>query len=153
MKPWPSCSLAENPPRALSFPRFGKPSRTSKFAGKSASHGGAQIPLVPTTIWLNVHFVIEDIHEKGKLDETRRVFQVLEKVLVEGDQEIKDLIGPGFFETLQNVASHQPQGNRPYEQFFGPRSKEIWSELQKMWAGKSSLMDVIRAEQKPNNPR
>jgi len=100
-----------------------------------------------------VHFVIEDIHEKGKLDETRRVFQVLEKVLVEGDQEIKDLIGLGFFETLQNVASHRPLGNRPYEQFFGPRSKEIWSELQKMWAGKSSLMDVIRAEQKPNNPR
>jgi hypothetical protein len=95
-----------------------------------------------------VDFVIEDVHEKGKLDETRRVFQFLEKVLVEGDQETKDLIGLGFFETLQNVASHRPQGNRAYEQFFGPTSKKIWSELQKMWAGKSSLMDVIRAEQK-----
>jgi len=100
-----------------------------------------------------VHFVIEDVHEQGKLDETLRVFQLLEKVLVEGDQETKDLIGLGFFETLQNVASHRPQGNRAYEQFFGPMSKEIWSELQKMWAGKSNLMDVIRAEQKPNNPR
>lgn len=36
-----------------------------------------------------VHFVIEDVHEQGKLDETRRVFQLLEKVLVEGDQETK----------------------------------------------------------------
>ncbi len=53
-----------------------------------------------------------------------------------------------FFETLQNVASHRPQGNKVYEQFFGPMSKKIWSELQRMWAGKSSRMDVIHAEQK-----
>jgi hypothetical protein len=35
-----------------------------------------------------------------------------------------------------------------YEQFVGPMSRKVWNELQKMWAGKSSLMDVIRAEQK-----
>ena len=93
-----------------------------------------------------VHFVIEDLHEKGKLDETRRVFQLLENLLVEADQETRNLIGFGFFEALQNVASHRPQGNKAYEQFFGPMSKKVWSELQKMWAGKSSLMDVIRAE-------
>ncbi|PYU84298.1 MAG: hypothetical protein DMG50_05170 [Acidobacteria bacterium] len=95
-----------------------------------------------------VHFVIEDLHEKGKLDDTRRVFQILENLLVEADQETRDLIGLGFFETLQNLASHRPQGNKVYEQFFGPMSRKVWSELQKMWAGKSSLMDVIRVEQK-----
>ncbi|MGB7845739.1 MAG: hypothetical protein WBL63_09010 [Candidatus Acidiferrum sp.] len=95
-----------------------------------------------------VHFVIEDLREKGKLDETRRVFQVLENLLVEADQETRNLIGLGFFEDLQNVASHRPQGNKVYEQFFGPMSRKVWSELQKMWAGKSSLMDIIRAEQK-----
>jgi hypothetical protein len=95
-----------------------------------------------------VHFVIEDLHEKGKLDETHRVFQLVEKLLVESDQKTRDLIGLGFFETLQNVASHRPHGNKVYEQYFGPMSKKVWSELQKMWAGKSSLMDVIRAERK-----
>jgi hypothetical protein len=97
-----------------------------------------------------VHFVVEDLYEKGNLDETRRVFQLLEKLLVNADQESRNLIGLAFFETLQNVASHRPQGNEVYEQFFGPMSKKVWSELQKMWAGKSSLMDVIRAEQKTN---
>lgn len=92
------------------------------------------------------HFVIEDTYEKGKLDETRRAFELMEKLLVEADQETTDLIGFGFFETLQNVASHRPRGNKPYEQFLGPKSEKIWSELRKMWAGKSSLMDVIRAE-------
>jgi hypothetical protein len=95
-----------------------------------------------------VRFVIEDLDEKEKLDETRRVFQVLENLLVEGDRETRDLIGLGFFEALQNVASHRPQGNKVYEQFVGPMSRKVWNELQKMWAGKSSLMDVIRAEQK-----
>jgi hypothetical protein len=99
-----------------------------------------------------VHFVVEDVYEKGNLDETRRVFQLLEKLLVEADQETTNLIGLGFFETLQNVASHRPQGNKAYEQFFGAMSKKVWGELQKMWTGKSSLMDVIRAEQKTNNP-
>jgi hypothetical protein len=100
-----------------------------------------------------VHFVVEDVYEKGNLDETRRIFQLLEKLLVEADQETRNLIGLGFFETLQNIASWRPQGNKAYEQFFGPMSKEVWSELQTMWAGKSSLMDVIRAEQKTNDTR
>jgi hypothetical protein len=99
-----------------------------------------------------VHFVVEDVHEKGNLDEKRRFFQLIEKLLVEADQETRDLIGLGFFETLQNVASHRPPGNQEYEQFFGPMSKRVWGELQKIWAGKSSLMEVIRAEQKTNNP-
>jgi hypothetical protein len=100
-----------------------------------------------------VHFVVEDVYEKGNLDETRSIFQLLEKLLVEANQETRNLIGLGFFETLQNFASWRPGGNKSYEQFFGPMSKQIWSELQAMWAGKSSLMDVIRAEQKTKDPR
>ncbi|MGC2333155.1 MAG: hypothetical protein WA581_17005 [Candidatus Acidiferrales bacterium] len=88
-----------------------------------------------------VHFVVEDVYEKGKLDETRRIFQLLEELLVEADQESRNLIGLGFFETLQNVASWRPHGNKVYEQFFGPMSKQVWSELRTMWTGKSSLMD------------
>jgi hypothetical protein len=95
-----------------------------------------------------VHFVVEDVYEQGKLDETRRVFEHLEKLLAGADEENQNLIGLGFFETLQNFASWRPGGNKVYEQFFGPVSKQIWSALQRMWAGKSSLMDVIRAEQK-----
>lgn len=95
-----------------------------------------------------VHFVTEDVYEKGNLDETRRIFSLLEKLFVEADQGGRNLIGLGFFETLQNVASWRPNGNKVYEQFFGPMSKQVWGKLQAMWAGKSSLMDVIRAERK-----
>jgi hypothetical protein len=100
-----------------------------------------------------VLFVVEDVYEKGNLDEARRIFQFIEKLLVETGQETRNVIGLGFFENLQNFASWRPDGNKAYEQFFGPMSKQVWSELQTMWAGKSSLMDVIRTEQKTRDPR
>ncbi|MFY9805433.1 MAG: hypothetical protein WA211_11950 [Candidatus Acidiferrales bacterium] len=94
------------------------------------------------------HFVIEDLYEKGNIEETRRVFQKFEGLLEGADEDSRNLIGIGFFEDLQNIASWRPGGSKVYEQFFGPVSQQIWSELQIMWAGKSSLMDVIRAERK-----
>jgi hypothetical protein len=95
-----------------------------------------------------VLFTVEDLYEKGNLEDTRRVFDLLEQLLVGADQETRNLIGLGFFETLQNFASHRPAGNGVYVPFFGPISQRIWAELQGMWAGKSSLVDVIRAERK-----
>lgn len=100
-----------------------------------------------------VQFVAEDVYEKGNLDEARRIFELLEKLLGEADQETRNLIGLGFFETLQNFTSWRPEGNKVYEQFFGPKSKQVWGELQRMRAGKSSLSDAIRAEQKTKSPR
>jgi hypothetical protein len=127
------------------FPDFGQ--RWKKHVISCGGNpAGSYIDMVEFVLF--VHFVIEDLHEKGKLEVTHRAFRLLEKLLVEADQETRDLIGLGFFEALQNVASHRPHGNKVYEQYFGPMSKKVWCELQTKWAGKSSLMDVIRAEQK-----
>jgi len=93
-----------------------------------------------------VHLVVEDLYEKGHLDETRQAFQLLEELLQGAGEDTRNLIGLGFFEALQNCASRRPGGNKIYEQFFGPISQQIWAELKTIWAGKSSLMDVIRAE-------
>jgi hypothetical protein len=95
-----------------------------------------------------VDFVVEDLYEKGAIDETRRAFQLLERLFAEGAQDTRDLIGWGFFETLQCVASHRSYGNKVFEEFLGPMSKQAWTQIGRTWAGKSSLMDVIRAERK-----
>jgi hypothetical protein len=97
-----------------------------------------------------VHFVVEDLHGKERLDDVRAVFEFMERQLHQSDQETRDLIGWGFFETLQNVASHDPNGYQEYEQFLGPASERIWGEIEGVWVGKSSLADVIRAER--SNP-
>jgi hypothetical protein len=93
-----------------------------------------------------VHFVIEDLYEKKMTSEVARVFDLLETLLIDADQESTDLIGFGFFEKLQNFTSWKPYGNKVFEPYIGRRSMEIWRYLQKIWAGKSSLADVIRAE-------
>lgn len=93
-----------------------------------------------------VHFVVGDLYEKGNLDEMRRVFDCLERLFTEGNQGTRNLIGLGFFETLQSFTSWRPYGNTVFEPFFGPMSKRVWKEIIRNWKGKSSLMDVIRAE-------
>jgi hypothetical protein len=99
-----------------------------------------------------VRFVVEDLYEKGDVDETRRFFELMEKLLAGANEDTRGLIAFGFFENLQNCASWRPGGNKVYAQFFGPLSLQIWSELRAMWRGKSSLMDVIRAERKAPKP-
>jgi hypothetical protein len=94
-----------------------------------------------------VHFVVEDLSEKKHTGEVRRAFDLLEKLFVEGDQQTRDLIGVGFLETLRNFASWRPYGNKVFEQFLGPMSARCWKEIERQWAGKSSLMDVVRSEQ------
>lgn len=93
-----------------------------------------------------VHFVVEDLYEKSQFDEIRRAFELLEKLFADGDQDTRNLVGLGFFETLQNFASWRPYGNTVFEQFLGPMSAQCWREIERMWVGKSSLMDVIRSE-------
>lgn len=126
-----------------SFPAFAKRWRThiARWGGEPA---GSYIEMAAF-----VDFVVEDLYEKGKHDEVRRAFDKLEELLLGADEATTNLIGLGFFETLQNFASWRPYGNKVFEQFLGPISNQIWGEIQRIWVGKSSLMDVIRAERKP----
>lgn len=93
-----------------------------------------------------VHFVVEDLYEKEKREEVQRAFDSLEGLLSKADEDTTNLIGLGFFEILQNFASWRPYGNKAFEVFLGERSMEIWRELHRIWEGKSSLADIIRAE-------
>jgi len=93
-----------------------------------------------------VHFVVEDLYEEERLEEVRSVFHFLEQLLKGASEETSNLIALGFFETLQNFASWRPYGYEAFKPFLGSTSKQIWTEIQMMWTGKSSLADVIRAE-------
>jgi hypothetical protein len=93
-----------------------------------------------------VHFAVKDLYEKDQHAQVKRAFELFEKLLDGADQDTTALIGIGFFETLQSFASWRPYGNRVFEEFLGTRSMRLWREIERIWDGKSSLMDVIRAE-------
>jgi hypothetical protein len=95
-----------------------------------------------------VHFVVEDLYEKDKHNELKLAFELFERLLDGADEDTTGFIQIGFFETLQNFASWRPYGNRVFEEFLGARSMQLWREIERIWEGKSSLADVIRAERK-----
>lgn len=77
-----------------------------------------------------------------------RVFSLVEKSLTDGDADTREIAMVGFLEDIQNVASHKHFGAKAFEGWLGPATRVAWDQLNALWEGKSSLMDVIRAEKK-----
>ena len=92
-----------------------------------------------------VHFLVKS-YGQGETDSFPAVFEAVEVFIVEGDEETKNAAALGILETLQCVASWKPFGARAFVKWLGPKSREAWAEIEEMWRGKNSLMDVIRAE-------
>ena len=84
-------------------------------------------------------------YERDDTSEFPAAFAVVEKILNEGTQEARDLAGIGVIEDIQTIASHSCGGDVFFE-WLGPTSRVAWAQIAKIWEGKSSLMDVIRAE-------
>jgi len=95
-----------------------------------------------------VHFVVEDLYQKEQTERLRDAFALMEALFANGNETTKAFLAWGFFETLQNFASNQPCGSKVFEPFLGPMSRQVWLDIEELWQGKSSLMDVIRAERK-----
>ncbi len=90
--------------------------------------------------------------ESGQTSEFPKAFATIERILNEGDQESRDIAGIGVIESLQTIASHSCGGD-VFIPWLGPTSRRAWAEIEKMWEGKNSLADVIRAEVRANQKR
>jgi hypothetical protein len=75
-------------------------------------------------------------------------FDLMEHWLVNGNQNLGNLIAIGFLEDVQNVASWRAFGRDVFIPFLGPQCRQAWNEIERIWAGKTSLMDVLRDELK-----
>ncbi len=95
-----------------------------------------------------VHFVVEDLYPSGDTQNIQRAFDLMEHWLVNGDQNLRNLIAIGFLESVQNVASWQAFGKEAFLPFLGPQCRQAWNEIERAWAGKTSLMEVVRRENK-----
>ena len=82
-----------------------------------------------------VYFVVEDLYPSGKIDEVRHAFDLMEYLLKNGNHGVRDLVEIGFLEDLQNLASGQAFGKEAFVPFLGPKSREAWDELERLWGG------------------
>src|SRR5260370_91128 len=84
-------------------------------------------------------------YERGETIEFPGAFAMLEKILNEGDEDARGLATVGIIEGVQNIASHSC-GADVFVPWLGATSHTVWSQIERLWQGKRSLMDVIRAQ-------
>jgi hypothetical protein len=92
-------------------------------------------------------FVV-DSYEQGNHDVIARVLAHAERLLEANDSQTNGLIVVGLLEDIQTIASHRPFGYAVFAPHLGPISRRAWSEIERAWEGKSSLMEVIRSERR-----
>ena len=92
-------------------------------------------------------FVV-DAYSRKETETISAAFRTIEECLVEGDEEVQAAAGIGFLEDIQTIASNRPFGAAVFVQWLGSKSKGVWAEIEEIWRGKSSLMDVVRAERR-----
>ena len=92
-----------------------------------------------------VHLLVNS-YESGNLELMPRAFMAVEDLFIEGDTTVQQIAAIGILETLQCSASRKPFGKEAFIPFLGLKSLVAWKEIETIWRGKSSLMDVIRTE-------
>ena len=83
----------------------------------------------------------------GDLDEVQRSFDVIERMHVEGDDDVRELATIGYLEDIQNVASREPACT-PEEltRFLGEESRPMWMGLNAFWSGQAPVESAANAD-------
>ena len=113
------------------------------FRAQSSAAAAAESPLAFMERF--ARFIIT-LYEAGERDELEPAFAIMENGLASGDGAAQNAIVLGFFETLQNVASHRAYGASVFRGYLGAKSRQTWEELNAAWEGKSTLAEVVANE-------
>jgi len=89
---------------------------------------------------------IVELSENNKMETFPSVFATVEKLLREGNEEVKGLMIVGFLESLQNISSWTNRGSKDFVEWLQPKTLQAWKELETAWEGKSNLGEVLREE-------
>jgi len=90
---------------------------------------------------------IVDNYANGATAECGPLFEAVERILEEGDQQARELAVTGVLEDIQTISTHHPFGPAVFEVWLGPKSRQVWAEIDAQWrAGGGSLAGVIRLE-------
>jgi hypothetical protein len=76
---------------------------------------------------------LDDLRLRGEIACFPQVFAIVERLINEGDEEVRDLAVFGFLESLQNISSWSEQGHEAFSRWLGPVSLEAWHELEGDW--------------------
>ena len=78
-----------------------------------------------------------ELHQQNLTGEFEKVFPVVEKLHIEGDDFVREAATIGFLESLQNNAAGDAE---KFVQYLMPVSLKWWNELNKFWDGESKYV-------------
>jgi hypothetical protein len=84
----------------------------------------------------NRHLI--ELHKNKQIAEFSAVFDVVEKLHLEGDNYVREAATIGLLEGIQNVASHSENevDVEDFAQYLKPESAKWWQQLNDFWEGK-----------------
>ncbi len=78
--------------------------------------------------------------ERGDTQEFPAVFDTVERLLREGDDDVVNVVKIGFLEDLGNIAANRhdwPFAAR-FREWFGPATNDAWDDIHRFWGTSDS---------------
>lgn len=81
-----------------------------------------------------VHHLVE-LHQADRKDEFSAVFEVIERLHLEGDAYVREAATIGMLEGIQNVAENFGVNPEEFSIYLKPESVKWWQQLNNFWNG------------------
>ncbi|MFN2455590.1 MAG: hypothetical protein ABR577_15375 [Pyrinomonadaceae bacterium] len=109
------------------------PSFTEKWKEHRAFYEGEDLLYVDLGEF--AHHLVE-LHKENRTDEFPAVFEVIERLHLEGDAYVKEAATIGMLEGIQNVAGNSGVNPEEFYRYLKPESAIWWRQLNDFWEGK-----------------
>ena len=81
------------------------------------------------------HHVVELLRE-GKTEEFSSIFEVVERLIIEGDDEVQEAIVIGLLEDIQNISLNTKLDPERFVTYLKPQTIYWWNQLNDFWSCK-----------------
>src|SRR6476620_4093663 len=81
------------------------------------------------------HHLIE-LEKANRKEEFPAVFEIIERMHLDGDDYVKEAATSGMLEGIQNVAGNSGIDPERFAKYLNPESAKRWQQLNKFWEGK-----------------
>lgn len=91
---------------------------------------------------------LAELHLNGKTNEFRAVFDLIERLVTEGDNYVSELGVIGYLEgfQMQTIGQFGLDPEVVFRPWFGPVSNAWWDRLNRFWNGEHDALQVADAE-------
>lgn len=93
-----------------------------------------------------MHIIIVVLYKADETTEFEKIFGVLERFIIEGDEYVENTGIIGFIENLQNVAGNNELDPEVFYKYLKPLSVKLWNKVNLFWEDPDSYLKQIKDE-------